>query len=147
MTTIYTEPVRRRKTTVVTRDEGVADEAVVTRTPGEVTQKTAIFRAYQVIWYILGFIEVFLAFRLFFKLLGANVGSPFVQLIYGVTDGMVYPFGGIFPVLGIGRSYLDWAALLAMAVYALLAYALVYLFQLIKPVDVEEVEQGVDNPP
>ena len=39
----------------------------------------------------------------------------------------------------------EWSTLIAMAVYAILAYGLVALFQLIKPTNPEEVEQNVDN--
>ena len=43
--------------------------------------KKAIFRTYQIIWYILGVVEVVLAFRVVLKLLGASSESV---VAYGI---------------------------------------------------------------
>ena len=59
-------------------------------------KKKTIFRTYQVIWYILGVIEILLTFRVVLKMLGANISSPFVSLIYVITDPLAAPFRGIF---------------------------------------------------
>ncbi|OGG05845.1 hypothetical protein A2872_03095 [Candidatus Gottesmanbacteria bacterium RIFCSPHIGHO2_01_FULL_42_12] len=109
-------------------------------------RKKAIFRAYQVIWYGLGVVEVLLFFRFSLKLLAANSGSPFVSWVYSLSAPLVRPFLGIFPVVATGGLVFEQSTLLAMAVYAVIAYGLVYLFQLVKPVDSDEVEQAVDNP-
>lgn len=61
-------------------------------TTSELQKKKAIFRAYQVIWFVLGIFETLLAFRFLFRLLGANSGTPFVKFIYSATAGMVVPF-------------------------------------------------------
>jgi flagellar biosynthesis protein FliQ len=45
---------------------------------------------------IFGVIEVSLAFRMFFKLLGANPDNAFVQGLYSVTWVFVGVFAGIF---------------------------------------------------
>lgn len=107
--------------------------------------KKAIFRAYQVIWYILGVIEVLLAFRFVLRLLGANPNSGFVSLIYGVSSPFIAPFRGIFPTPSFEGSVLEWATLIAMIVYAVVAYGIVYLLQIGKPVGPEEVERSVDT--
>ena len=126
---------------------------VVTPQPGtgspqkEYQTKKAIFRTYQVIWYILGVIEVVLAFRILLKLLGANMFSGFTNFIYAISGPFAMPFAGI---LGTSVStdsvfVFEWSTLIAMAVYAIIAYGIVALFQLIKPTNAEEVEQTVDN--
>lgn len=118
----------------------------VPTTPADQTRKKVIFRTYQIIWYILGVIETLLAFRFIFKLLGANPGSPFVQLVYSASNGLIAPFRGIFPTPVIEGSVFEWTTIVATAVYAVIAYGIVYLFQIVKPVKPQEVNEKVDNP-
>jgi len=90
----------------------------------------------KIVYYILGIIEAFLAFRLIFKLLGANPGSAFVSFIYNVSGAFVAPFGGIFRSAvnkGIEtKSVLDPTTIIAMIVYALIAYGIVKLIEIYK---------------
>ncbi len=109
------------------------------------TKKT-IFRTHQIIWYLLGVIEVLLGLRLALKVLGANPFSGFTSLIYGVTDLLVLPFSGILRSPIVGNSVFEWATLIAALIYALIAYGVVQLILLVKPVTPEEVEVQVDNP-
>ncbi len=111
----------------------------------EYQTKKAIFRTYQIIWYILGIIEVVLAFRILLKLLGANPQSSFTGFIYGISNPFALPFAGILGITGISEMILEWSTLIAMLVYAIIAYGLVALFQLVKPTNQNEVEQTVDN--
>lgn len=122
------------------------EEQVNTGSPQKQYQaKKAIFRTYQVIWYILGIIEVVLAFRVILKLLGASIQSGFTSFIYGVSSPFALPFAGILRTSASSGMVLEWSTLIAMAVYAVLAYGLVALFQLIKPTNQTEVENTVDN--
>lgn len=124
----------------------VTPPPVNTQSPQEVyKKKKTIFRTYQVIWYILGVIEILLAFRVILKMLGANLNSSFVNLIYMVTDPLALPFRGIFQITVDQGAILEWSTFVAMIVYALIAYALVQLMQLIKPTTPQEVEQKVDR--
>jgi uncharacterized protein YggT (Ycf19 family) len=107
--------------------------------------KKAIFRTYQVIWYILGVIEVLLAFRVVLKLLGANAFSGFTNFIYTVSNPFVAPFAGILRVTATSGVVLEWSTLIAMVVYAVAAYGIVALLQLVKPTTPQEVEQTVDS--
>jgi hypothetical protein len=109
-------------------------------------KKHAIFRAYQIIWYILGLIEVLLGFRVAFKALGANPLSGFTALIYALTDPLALPFQGILRTTVTSGSVFEWSTIIAALVYALLAYGIIYMMQMVKPVDPGEVEATVDNP-
>ncbi len=145
------------KETVVTNDTPVqttqTTQQVVQRAPVEPTtpqqayqKKKAIFRTYQYVWYILGLIEVLLAFRLILKMLGANPGSGFVSFIYGISDLFALPFAGILGTTATNAgSVFEWSTLIAMAVYLVVAWGIVKLLQLIKPTDPHEVSQVVDN--
>ncbi len=119
-------------------------------TPGEHPQKTyvkkkAIFRVYQLIWYVLGVIEVLLVFRIVLKMLAANASSPFVNLIYTLSHPLTLPFQGIFPTAVVEASVFEWSTIIAGLVYAVVAYGLVQLFQLVKPTTPREVQEKVDS--
>jgi hypothetical protein len=119
---------------------------VVTEHPQQVYEKKkVIFRTYQIIWYILAVVEVILGFRVALKALGANPLSGFTSLIYTLSDPLALPFRGILKVTLAGNAILEWSTLIAALVYALIAYGIVYLMQLIKPVTPHEVEQKVDH--
>lgn len=109
-------------------------------------KKKAIFRTHQVIWYILGIIELLLAFRMALKALGANPLSGFTSLIYALSDPLALPFSGILGVTATsGGNFFEWSTIIAAIVYALIAYGIAELMQFIKPVTKEEVEQKVDS--
>ncbi|MBA3723582.1 MAG: YggT family protein [Candidatus Levybacteria bacterium] len=115
--------------------------------PQKVLQKKkAIFRTHQIIWYILGIVEFLLAFRMTLKALGANPSSGFTNLIYALSDPLALPFSGIFGVTATNQgNFFEWSTIIAVIVYALIAYAVIQLMQLVKPVSKEEVEQTVDS--
>lgn len=141
--TTVSEPTTQR----VIRRTNVVVPQVNTGSPQQEYQaKKAIFRTYQIVWYILGVIEVVLSFRVILKFLGANTASGFTGLIYAVSDPFALPFAGILRVsAGIEGMVFEWSTLIAMAVYAVIAYGIVSLMQLVKPTDQQEVEQTVDN--
>jgi len=87
-----------------------------------------------IIGIIFGAIEILLAFRLVFKLLGANLTNGFVHGIYTVTQFIVGIFEGIFSQATTGgietTSVFEPATLIAMMVVALIAWG---VMKLIKP--------------
>lgn len=93
------------------------------------TNKTKkVFIVKRVIYYILGILEVLLAFRLVFKLLGANPESGFVSFLYSVTKVFLAPFKAIFEPAaspGIENGVLEPSTLIAMLVYAVVAWGIV----------------------
>jgi preprotein translocase subunit SecF len=87
------------------------------------------------VYYVLGLIEILLAFRFAFKLLGANPNSGFVDFIYTITGALLAPFVGIFrsgSTEGIEtQSVLEPATLIAMAVYAVLGWGIAKLIDVV----------------
>ena len=87
--------------------------------------------AKRVIYYILGLLEILFAFRFVFKLLGANPGSGFVTFIYSITQIFLAPFTAIFrPAVTQGietKAVLEPSTMIAMVVYALIAWGIVKL--------------------
>ncbi len=103
------------------------------------TKKT-IFRFNQIIWYILGLIEVFLVFRVVLKALGANPFVGFTSLIYSITGPLIAPFQGILGTSMTGKSIIEWSTIVAAVVYVCVAWGLVYLLDLIYPISPTDVE-------
>lgn len=143
VTTVTTSPDQVVKTTKHIKKE----PAVKTEPPQQVFEtKKSIFRTYQIVWYILGFVETLLIFRLLLKVVGADPLSGFALLIYGLSDVFALPFNGVLGVTATPEgSIFEWSTLIAMAVYWVIAYGIVQLFQIIKPVGPREVEDTVDS--
>jgi hypothetical protein len=108
-------------------------------------KKKTIFRTYQIVWYILGVIEVLLAFRFILKMLGASTRSLFTSIIYALSAPFALPFLGMFGATSEGRYVIEWTTLVGMIFYVILAYGIIKVFQIVKPTDPEEVESTVDS--
>jgi YGGT family len=78
-----------------------------------------------VTYFILGVLEVILALRLIFRLLGANQDNGFITFLYNLSHVFVGPFNGIFNDQALGRSVFELSTLIAMLVYALIAWGIV----------------------
>jgi uncharacterized protein YggT (Ycf19 family) len=90
--------------------------------------------AVRVIWFITGVLLTLLAFRFVLVLLGANPSNAFANFIYSVSHPFVAPFFGLFGYsLHYGVSRLELSTLVAMAVYALVAFGLSRLFTIREP--------------
>jgi len=100
-------------------------------------------KARKIVYYVLGVLEVLFAFRLVFKLLGANPQSPFVSFIYSVSQAFLAPFSGIFRTAttkGIeAQSILEPATIIAMIVYAIIAWGIVKLIEISRPAQNTEI--------
>ena len=94
-------------------------------------RSASVTRIKQVIYFIFGVINVLLVLRFVLLLLGANEVSPFVNLIYGLSRAFVLPFRGIFAEPDLGASVIEWAALVGIVVYSLVAYGLARVIALI----------------
>jgi hypothetical protein len=103
-------------------------------------KKKTILRFNQVIWYILGFIEVLLTFRLFLKMLGANQYVGFTSLIYAITAPLALPFSGVVSISATGSSILEWSTIIAGIVYLCIAWGLIYLLEIIYPITPRDIE-------
>lgn len=89
------------------------------------------------VWYICGMFEILFAFRLVFKVIGANPNSIFVMVIYNVSGVLLAPFSGIFRAAvsnGVEtKSVLEPMIIIAMIVYAIIAYGIVRLIEIYDP--------------
>jgi hypothetical protein len=113
------------------RGAAVQQETREIRTERRADAKTT---AQNVVWFILGIIEVLLAVRFLLKLLGANSASGFVNFVYSVTDVLTAPFDNIFnvseSVAGRTQSVFEPSIIVAAIVYAAIAYGIVKLLNI-----------------
>jgi hypothetical protein len=112
--------------------------------PQTYEKRKTIFRAHQIVWFLVGMVEVFLGFRFLLKLLGANL-STFTSLVYAMSSPFASPFLGTLSNSRAGDVVIEWSTLLAMAVYPLLAMGIMKAFQFIKPTTPQEVERKIDK--
>lgn len=95
----------------------------------------------RVVNWVFGVIITFVALRFVLLLFGANSAAGFVKFIYGVSDVLMAPFVAIFNTTRVEGATFEWSALVAIAVYALLGWALVGLVRAVSPREyVEDVE-------
>lgn len=130
--------------TIVTQ-EHVLTKPIEPQAKGEAPQKVyekkkTIFRFNQVVWYILGFVEVLLAFRFVLKILGANPFIGFTSFIYSITTPFAAPFTGILGTSTTGNSTIEWSTIIGAIVYLCAAWGIVYLLNLIYPISPNDVE-------
>jgi len=99
----------------------------------------------RIVMFVFGLIEVLIAIRFVFTLLGANAEAGFVRLVQGLSGVFMAPFTAIFNTQSVAGATFEWSALVAIAVYALIAWGIVALVRAASPrrhaETVERVEQ------
>jgi hypothetical protein len=87
-------------------------------------QRIFSFKATQWIWLGLGIVEVLIGLRVLLKLIAANPESPFAAFIYNVSAIFLFPFAGLVGTPASGGMVLEISSIIAMLVYALLAWGI-----------------------
>ena len=86
------------------------------------------------VYFLFAVLEILLIFRLVLKLTGASLSSGFVGFVYGLSGIFILPFEGMFRRLfsqGIETtSVLEPSTLVAIIVYAIVAWGIVKLIQI-----------------
>ena len=83
------------------------------------------------IYLLFGILEGLLGIRFVLGLLGANPAAGFAQFIYGITAPFMAPFMGLFGRPRFEGSVVEFNALAAIVVYALIAWVLVKIVGLV----------------
>ena len=91
----------------------------------------SISRVNQVLWLMFGLILALIAGRVVLKLIGANPAAVFAQIIYGLTDVFLWPFAGLTATPTAGAFQFELSSIIAMIVYALIAWGLTKLIWLL----------------
>jgi YGGT family len=97
-----------------------------TRHEEALTVRYAIGKLNDFIQWFIAVLEVTLAIRFVLKLIGADPNNLFAGFLYALTDIILFPFSTIVPPSSIHRPYqaFEWSTLIAMAIYALLFWAI-----------------------
>jgi hypothetical protein len=98
----------------------------------------------RVVWWVFGAVDVIIALRFVLRLLGANPAAGFTSFVYTLSGIPMAPFLAVFPTEKIqGASVFELSALLAIAIYALVAWAIVAAIRAAMPREsVATVEQS-----
>ncbi len=99
-------------------------ETRTTQQEPEREQRIFTFKATQLVWLVFGILEVMIVLRIMLKALGANAASPIAAFIYGFTALFLWPFAGLTATPASEGMVLEISSLIAVVVYALIAYAL-----------------------
>ena len=121
-TVVETRPAA---TEVVTRQETppvAVDQVRATAYDPYADRRRASSKLVQAIYLVFGIVEALIAIRFVLKLLAANPAAGFATFIYGLTAPLVAPFVGLFGAPQAGGSVLEFNALVALVVYALVAW-------------------------
>ena len=109
-----------RPVSEVDRVESVAYDPFANR-------RLAAQRTVQLVYWVFGLIEGLILIRFILKALGANPSAGFAQFVYGITAPLVAPFYGLFGNPTAQGSVLELHSIVALIVYALLAWLIAKL--------------------
>ena len=104
-----------------------------------------IYYTTQIVWYILGLLEVLLAVRFSLKIFNANPLSGFVSFIYSASNVFVGIFSNIFHSPQVGGAVFELTTLLAMLVYWILVWAVIRLLLISKSVSTPEAADKLNE--
>lgn len=99
----------------------------------------------RLVMFVFGAIEVLIGVRFVLKLFGANNEAGFVQMVYGVSSVFMSPFAKIFATQRVSGATFEWSALVAIAVYALIAWGLVALVHAISPREAAQTVERIET--
>jgi uncharacterized membrane protein len=116
---------------VNTSPAAAVDEVHATAYDPYESKRRASYKLVQGIWLLFGIVEGILAIRFILKLLGANEAAGFANFIYGASGPFVAPFSNLFSNPAMSGSILELTTMVAIIVYALVAWLLVKVIWLL----------------
>ena len=120
---------RREEVRVVRDYDGVQHERIVENFGAE--RRASMEKVTALIWLMGGLLEALLGIRFLLKLIAANPATPFVNLIYTLSNLFLWPFAGLTVTPSANGMIMEISTLVAMIVYAVLTWAAVRLFWLV----------------
>jgi hypothetical protein len=116
-------PRRHIDTEVEHHDAAVEQDHMVVDSPA--TRNAGLIKLTQAIYLLFGIIEALIGIRFLLLAFGANAAAPFVGAIYTITAPFIAPFAGIFGTPQFNGSVIEPHSIVAIIMYALLAWVLV----------------------
>jgi YggT family protein len=124
---IVQTPAETEVVTTTTAPAAAVDRSVATAYDPFATRRQSAYRLIQAIYLLFGVLEALIAIRFVLRLLGANPNAGFAEFIYGITAPFIAPFVGLFGTPQANGSVLEIHSLVAIVVYALIAWLLTRL--------------------
>lgn len=97
----------------------------------EAQRRYRLTRSGQVIWFVTGVLETLIGIRVLLRLVAANPEAGFAAFIYDVTSLFLTPFTGLTNDPSANGAVLEISSLIAMLVYALLAWGIMRVLWLV----------------
>ncbi len=124
------DPVDRTEEVRVVEEPGIVQREVYAE-DAAATQRQNLYQLSALIGFLFGVLEGLIAIRVLLKLIAANPVNQFASFIYDLTGIFLAPFMGLTATPAAGGSVLEISSLIAMVVYALLAWAIIRLVWLL----------------
>ena len=128
--TLHLEALNRKGQTHLGRPTGLAHRLHFARAL-VAEQWGWLYKTSQSIWLLAGLLEAMLGLRVFLKLIAANPANAFARFLYEMTALFLRPFVGLVTDPAVDGMVLELHTLIAMIVYALIAWGLVRFVWLI----------------
>lgn len=120
---------RHKRVVVQQHGDHIHEEHVVQDTNLELRQ--TVYKVSQLVWLLFGILEGLIGIRVILKLIAANPNNWFTFFVYQLTDFFLWPFLTITGAPAFQGHVLEIPAVIAMFVYALLAWIIVRLIWVI----------------
>ncbi len=124
------DPVDRRDEITVYGDPNY-DRQVVYRESTAAEQRQTLTQIAALIGFFFGILEGLIGIRVLLRLIDANPANVFAMVVYNFTALFLAPFNGIVPNPEVGGMVLEVSSIIAIVVYALVAWALIRLVWLL----------------
>ena len=121
--------VERREHSLVDHAGGEHSELTIRDLGAE--QRLRLFKAEQAVWLVFGILDVLIGIRVVLKLIGANPANAFAHFIYSIAALFLGPFFGLTRTPSSGGMVLEVSSIIAMIIYALIAWGIVRVLRLI----------------
>jgi Ca2+/Na+ antiporter len=99
----------------------------------------------RVVMFVFGVIEALILVRFVLLMLGANIQAGFVQWIYQTSGYFMIPFTAMFGTQSVDGAIIEWSALVAILVYAIIAWLIVTAISALTPSYSSEVVETEED--
>jgi len=121
--------VERREHSMVDHAGGEHSELTIRDLGAE--QRLRLLKAEQAVSLVFGILDVLIGIRVVLKLIGANPANAFAHFIYSISALFLGPFFGLIRTPSSGGMVLEVSSIIAMIIYALIAWGIVRVLRLI----------------
>ena len=120
--------IERRQRLV--RDATGAEHGEAYVRDAETEQRYWLYMLSQAVWLLLALVEILIGLRVLLKAIGANPDAGFAHFVYGAGGFFAWPFLGLTASPASGNMIIEIPSIIAMIVYAIIAWAVVQLIWL-----------------